>query len=68
MIDLGHDVHDLRIDGVALPGQLRDLLKQLRQPLLRRHLIVNQKRCSSGHNPIKAAPTDKNGLRAVHGR
>ncbi len=56
-LDLSHDLHHPPIDGIALPGQLRQLLKQRLRTLRRR----NRRRLSKGgrrHNPIKTAGTD----------
>ncbi|BDB39746.1 hypothetical protein Mkiyose1665_14050 [Mycobacterium kiyosense] len=59
-LDLSHDLHHPPIDGIALPGQLRQLLKQPLQTLRRsdRHRLNKGRR---RHNPIKTGGTDNQG-------
>ena len=50
-IQLGHDLHDAPIDGVALTGQLRQLLKQHLNTVNRAH-PRGARRSGQRHNPI----------------
>ena len=59
-IDLGDNLHDPPINRVALTTQLRQLLKQHLEALLRDHLHCVS-RCDRRHNGIIAATTDKSG-------
>jgi hypothetical protein len=52
-VDLGDDVHDLTVDGVALAGQLRQLLEQPVQTLHRAH-PGSERGCRRRHKIIKA--------------
>ena len=59
-IQLGHDLHDAPIDGVALTGQLRQLLKQHLNTIDRAH-PRGARRSGRGQNPIIAAMYDNFG-------
>jgi hypothetical protein len=53
-VDLGDDLHNAPINGVALTRQLRQLLKQRLKTLFR-----NRRGRRQGHNTIMATGTDK---------
>ncbi|GFG85764.1 hypothetical protein MALGJ_24400 [Mycolicibacter algericus] len=63
-LDLGDDVHDAPIDGIALTGQLRQLAEQHLKPLVRaqRGGAGRRRRCGRGHDVIMAVGYDKSGL------
>ncbi|VAZ99826.1 hypothetical protein LAUMK35_04465 [Mycobacterium pseudokansasii] len=59
-IHLGHDLHDAPINGVALTGQLRQLLKQHLKTLARTD-HHGASRCTRRHDLIIAATPDNSG-------
>ncbi|QZY46584.1 hypothetical protein K5L12_02040, partial [Mycolicibacterium austroafricanum] len=66
-INLGSDLRNTPINGIALTRQLRQLLETHLKPIRLTHHTTSASthRNPQGHNPIQAPATDKKRLREV---